>query len=457
MAQKVTAVFDIGKTNKKLFLFDKKYKEVYREYANFEEIKDEDGHPTENIEALQNWIKELFFKILQNKSFEIKAINFSTYGASFVHLDENGQILTPLYNYTKPLPKETLELFNQKYGTKENFSETTGATVDGMLNSGLQLFWLKHTQPKIFNAIKYSLHLPQYLSYIFTGIPLSEYTSIGCHTALWDYKKNDYHNWVYKEEIHLKLPPLVSTETSINMNYHGKPIKIGVGIHDSSSALLPYIKSIKKKFLLVSTGTWSITLNPFSNGLLKKDDIQKGCINYMQINGQPVKASRLFLGKEHEHQVQKLTKLYDVEKGTHKTLHFNVELYLNLIKSKKNFFRWQYLENKNTDIQDIETLNSFEEAYHQLMIELTRLQVESIKSTIGNDQIKRVYVDGGFSDNHIYISLLSYHLKPMKLRTTNASLGSALGAAICLKDNALNSKFLKTHYALKKYKPFIIS
>ena len=58
-----------------------------------------------------------------------------------------------------------------------------------MLNSGLQLYWLKKTKPEVFKKIKYSLHLPQYLSYIFTGIPLSEYTSIGCHTALWDYEK----------------------------------------------------------------------------------------------------------------------------------------------------------------------------------------------------------------------------------------------------------------------------
>ena len=64
--KKVTAVFDIGKTNKKFFLFDKDYQEVYREYIRFDEIKDEDGYPTENLEALQKWLKRGFqpyFKI----------------------------------------------------------------------------------------------------------------------------------------------------------------------------------------------------------------------------------------------------------------------------------------------------------------------------------------------------------------------------------------------------------
>ena len=57
MKQKVTAVFDIGKTNKKFFLFDEKYREVYKEYTQFDEIEDEDGFPTEDINALQFWIK----------------------------------------------------------------------------------------------------------------------------------------------------------------------------------------------------------------------------------------------------------------------------------------------------------------------------------------------------------------------------------------------------------------
>ena len=306
MQQKVTAVFDIGKTNKKFFLFDKNYQEVYREYTRFDEIIDEDGFPTENLEALQKWLKELFNRILDAQEYDVRAINFSTYGASFVHVDEHGNVLTPLYNYLKPIDEDLIESFYRKYGPEPEFSSLTGSPKSGMLNSGLQLYWLKHTQPDIFKKIKYSLHLPQYLSYVFTGIPLSEYTSIGCHTALWDYTKKDYHHWVYDEEIHKILPPIVSTETSINMNYNGKRIKIGVGIHDSSSALIPYIRGSEKLFVLVSTGTWSVSLNPFSNKLLNEQDIRNDSVNYMRINGKSVNSSKLLLGNEYKHQVTEL-------------------------------------------------------------------------------------------------------------------------------------------------------
>ena len=58
--QEVTAIFDIGKTNKKFFLFDTEYQEVYREYVSFDLVEDEDGHPTEDLKSLEIWLKEVF-------------------------------------------------------------------------------------------------------------------------------------------------------------------------------------------------------------------------------------------------------------------------------------------------------------------------------------------------------------------------------------------------------------
>ncbi|MCX2678591.1 FGGY family carbohydrate kinase [Galbibacter sp. EGI 63066] len=456
MKEKVTAVFDIGKTNKKFFLFNSEFQEVYREYVRFEPIEDEDGHPTENLPELQKWLKSVFNRILEAQQYDIKAINFSSYGASFVHLDENGEAITPLYNYTKPIPDEIVASFYEKYGPEVEFSRQTGSSNEGLLNSGMQLYWLKQTKPEVFKKIKYSLHLPQYLSYIFTGIPLSEYTSIGCHTSLWDYNKKDYHDWVYRENIHKIMPPIVSTETSINMNYNGKRIKIGVGIHDSSAALLPYVRSLEDPFILVSTGTWSIALNPFISSVLTQEDINNDCINYMRINGKQVKASRLFLGNEYKIQVKKLSEKYNVPEDYHKTVSFDEDTYYEITKEFEHFFRWESIKN-DVDIEATSLpYNSFEHAYHHLMIELVMLQVESIKTAKGDQVIEKLYVDGGFSDNDVYIKLLSHYLRNMELRTTNASLGSALGAAICISDTKLNSKFLKKNYSLKKHVPLIV-
>jgi glycerol kinase len=49
----VIAIFDVGKTNKKLFLFDENYKIVFERSARFIETNGEDGFPCENLDSLK--------------------------------------------------------------------------------------------------------------------------------------------------------------------------------------------------------------------------------------------------------------------------------------------------------------------------------------------------------------------------------------------------------------------
>ena len=165
----VIAIFDVGKTNKKILLFDEQYKIVHEASRQFEELKDEDGFPCENVEELTNWLKGAFETILADKRFKIKAINFSGYGASFVYLDKDGKVLLPLYNYLKPYPKKLQQQFYKKYGGESLVAKQTASPVLGNLNSGMQLYRLKYEKPEEFAQIKYALHLPQYLSYIICG------------------------------------------------------------------------------------------------------------------------------------------------------------------------------------------------------------------------------------------------------------------------------------------------
>ncbi|MBU7578391.1 MAG: carbohydrate kinase, partial [Flavihumibacter sp.] len=100
----VHAVFDVGKTNKKLLLFDEQFNIVDESSHRFPEIQDESGFPCEDIVALKNWILNSLKSILLDGRYEVRAVNFSAYGASLVYLDQNGELLTPLYNYLKPFP-----------------------------------------------------------------------------------------------------------------------------------------------------------------------------------------------------------------------------------------------------------------------------------------------------------------------------------------------------------------
>jgi sugar (pentulose or hexulose) kinase len=116
MSLPVIAIFDIGKTNKKLFLFDEDYNIVYECTEQFAEIKDEDGDACEDLERLNAFIFNSINEVMALKKFSLQAINIATYGASFVYVDDNGKAAAPLYNYLKPYPEDLKKRF---YDTTE--------------------------------------------------------------------------------------------------------------------------------------------------------------------------------------------------------------------------------------------------------------------------------------------------------------------------------------------------
>lgn len=441
----VTAVFDIGKTNKKFFLFSKDLKEIKQEYTKIPLIADEDGFPCEDLDRLTQWVREKINEVCASTEYQLVGLNFSTYGASFVNVGENGQPVTPLYNYLKDFPEDLLIAFFEKYPEETNNQETASPTL-GMLNSGLQLYWLKKVKPELFEKVHYSLHLPQYISFIFTGKYVSEPTSIGCHTRLWDFAKNDYHAWVKEEGIDQILADTVPTTHVIPTKICGQLVNVGVGIHDSSSALASYLVRTDEPFLLVSTGTWSITLNPFTEENLSVQDLQNDCLNYLTIHGNPVKASRFFLGNEFDHQMEKLNQLFDKSPKFYKTVEPD-PLIIQQIKDgaidntfypetilRSPFITALFPENH----WQPQSYGSFEEAYHQLVWGLTRIQVASLQLAKGNSPINKVFIDGGFVHNAVFIQLLRQFLEGYTLEFSDLPLGSAYGAALMLNTNDVN-------------------
>jgi L-fuculokinase len=433
----VVAIFDIGKTNKKVFLFDENYKIVWEKSINLDETVDEDGFPCENIEVLKNWILERLSEIKNLKDYVLKAINFSTYGASFVYIDKEGNILTPLYNYLKDYPETLKDNFYKKYKGKEAFAVKTASPVLGSLNSGMQVYRLKEERPELFETVEYCLHLPQYLSFLLTGEAYSDITSIGCHTNLWNFKKMKYHKWLKKENITDKIPPLHYAKDVIK-NDDG--IAVGVGLHDSSSAIIPYTINFTEPFVLLSTGTWSISLNPFNNKQLTFEELQQDCLCYLQYTEKPVKAARLFSGNEHEVQTKRLAKHFNVPFETFKDVYYDKKIVAGL---RAINFSIIYQKKYNADIlkecafekRDLNNYKSYEEAYHQLMLDLVEQQVYSTNLVIHNSPVKKIFVDGGFSKNAIFMNLLAEAFPNIEVYAASMAQASALGAALAIHEN----------------------
>ncbi|HSZ85196.1 MAG TPA: FGGY family carbohydrate kinase [Puia sp.] len=430
----VVAIFDIGKTNKKCFLFDEEYKIVFEKNECFPELTDEDGDACEDLQKLTSFIFQSLDEIFSKNEFDVKAINFSAYGASFVYIDENGKTLTPLYNYLKKYPAQLQKKFYNEYRGENEFSLETASPVSGSLNSGMQLYRIKNEKPEIFSHIKYALHLPQYISYLISKIPLSDITSIGCHTNLWSFEKNQYHEWVEKEDIENILAPIVSSGTINTVSYKEKNIAVGVGLHDSSAALIPYLKYFDEPFVLLSTGTWCISLNPFNDSPLTAEQLQNDSLCYLTHEGKQVKASRLFAGYEHEQQTKKISAFFSKPVNYYNTIKFN-EPFINPVFSEYN----------------LSSCQSYEEAYHQFMRFLVKKQFDSTQLILEGSPVKRIFVDGGFSKNDVYMNLLAHIFPGMEVFAASIPQASAIGAAMIIHNSWNKKRMPERIIELKKY------
>lgn len=412
-------IFDIGKTNKKAFIFGADYRIVYENTTVLPETTDDDGFACENLDLLTAWLLNEFNTILKNPDFDIGAVNFSAYGASFVLIGENGLPITPLYNYLKPFDEKLKAQFYKKYGGENFVAQQTASPVLGNLNSGMQLYSLKKMKPDLFSKIKYALHLPQYLSYLLTQQFYSDMTSIGCHTNLWNFEKNKYHTWVSTEGIEKKLAPVLASDTTFEVIRNDKKLKVGIGLHDSSAALIPYLLKFKDEpFILISTGTWCISLNAFNHSPLTNAELENDCLCYISYLGKPIKAARYFGGNEHEQGVKKLAEKYGVSLDAHQSVKFDAKIIESLQSGK--------------------TLDNFNEAYHALMLVIVKKQVASTQLGLKNSVIQQIFVDGGFSKNNIYMQLLARAFPEIKVFKSEVSEATALGAALAIHSGALS-------------------
>lgn len=435
MKEKVIAIFDIGKTNKKLLLFDYNLRLVSEQETRFAEKPDDDGFGCDNIELIEKWLKKSVDELVSSEKYDLTAVNFATYGATIAYLNADGQRITPVYNYLKPIDDSIPERLYRRYGGQDEFCRRTASPALGMLNSGIQILWLKTVKPDVFSKVRYILHFPQYISYLITGKICSEHTSIGCHTGLWDFDNMKYHSWV--SDRGLDLPQPVPVETVTEVEIKGKKLKAGIGIHDSSASLAPYFFGNRGKFLLVSTGTWCINMNPFNPEKLSVEQLDRDCLCYMSVERQPVKSSRLFLGNMHDRGVHILNEHFRTTEDFNKDVKYDPEL-LKALKTRytgdrRAFFSSGPDHREFKERIDLFDFVSFDEGYHQLMSELCDMTIEAIRLILpDNDDIENIYITGGFGKNRIFLKLLAISFPSKKIFTSVINNATALGAALVI-------------------------
>ncbi len=82
--------------------------------------------------------------------------------------------------------------------------------------------------------------------------------------------------------------------------------------------------------------------------------------------------------------------------------------------------------------RDLTKFPNYEEAYHQLIADIIQQQVKSTSLVLKGTTVKRIFVDGGFSKNSIYMYLLAKAFPSMEVYAASVAQASALGAALAI-------------------------
>ncbi len=305
MAGTHIAVIDVGKTNKKVLVFDSALTVVDSAYRVFEE-RVEGGVHIEDIEHMSAWLMEQLG--VYAKKYDIGAVSVTTHGATVLCIDTEGKLAVPAVAYTTETDSAFDEEFYRVCGEPRELQRTTATARFGLLiNAAKTLLFAKRQYPEGFARVDSVLNMPQYFGYLLTGVRGAEPTYLGCHTYLLDFATKQYSSVADALGVRDKLPPLaknswsvlgtVSEEASKKTGL-GRDCIVTMGIHDSNSSLLPYLVKGHRNFVLNSTGTWCVAMHPTDSVAFAADDLGKLVFYNLDAFFNPVKTTIFMGGQE---------------------------------------------------------------------------------------------------------------------------------------------------------------
>jgi sugar (pentulose or hexulose) kinase len=191
------------------------------------------------------------------------------------------------------------------------------------------------------------------------------------------------------------------------------------------------------EFVLLSTGTWIICMNPYSKESLTQQQLQNDCLCFMTPDKQQIKSSMQFLGRVHEVNTIELSKYFGVIKNHYLDLTLNKELCTSILSKKEAvFFPNEIAEDFKGNLIQLENFIDYEQAYYQLIYKITERVHKGITRILDSqNNLKEIYISGGFNRNDIFVEYLQQMMPNQKIAFPKGENASALGAAMLMKDH----------------------
>ena len=212
----------------------------------------------EVIKALQIYV--------QKYGPTVDSIGVDSWGCDFALLDKQGRLLGVPYSYRDSQVAGTLEIIQEKMG-KDRLYELTGIQML-TINTLNQLIGMGRKEDPLLPVCQNMLFIGDFIHYFLTGNIATEYTMLSI-SQLYNPEKREYEEEVFQtfgipEEI--KTPiiypgdiyGIVKEEIHLESGIDAKTKVVTPAVHDTASAICAVGALPDEKWLVLSSGTWSI-------------------------------------------------------------------------------------------------------------------------------------------------------------------------------------------------------
>lgn len=448
------AVIDIGKTNKKILIYNSGLMLIDKRFKKFDE-KTEDGINYDDVKGLWLWILATLREL--GDLYQIRVISVSTHGATFVTLDEQGDIAAPEVSYTTDPGEDFHKEFYAQCGDRIELQKRTGTPDFKLLiNLAKGIFFVQKKFPEQFKKARWILHYPQYFGFKLTGNASADPTYTGNHSYMWNFDKRDWSEVADKLGVRGMLPqqlkdpwdilgtlePEVARATGLDQD-----VIVTVGIHDSNASMLPYLVTRKDDFLLNSTGTWCVIMHEKDHVTFAPDELGKVVFYNMNAFFKPIKTAIFLGGLEYAHYMNLLGKIH----GDTDFASFDLDLYQKVISARDKFIlpsvakgigqfpdsRPRIVEgNRVCTLEEVETGKAVPEFFRDFKTACAVLNLSmAVQTKVAFDRADMtmglpVYTEGGFTRNEGYNALMASFFPESRFYLTNLKEATAYGAAM---------------------------
>lgn len=447
--EKAFLVVDVGKTNKKVILYNTKLEILEEVKKSIDPIQDENGMEWEQIDAILDFVLSHCYQY--SSKYDISSISFSAHGGTLAALDETGKEVIQVMSYTSDAPQAVIDDFDSNVISPDELYQLSRSPNLGFINLIRQIYVLEKHYPEAWSKTKTILPFNSYMAYKLSGVLSNEISFIGNHSGLWSHENKDWNSLAKSLGYAEKFPEYKKAWEScgalrkeIQEKYTlSNSIEVLVGVHDSNATYLPYLIKNKKDTVLLSTGTWCVTMGNDDNLSLSEEEAKIGAFHNINIFGEPVKTVGFTGGMEYGAWLKdlKFTIGAASESDVAKVC-ADQSLFIYPGRNEGSIFpgkpagiyykdKLYHLDQVNELVESFEKegrLNELESALNMSLAIQASIAILGVKHDLTS-----MYVEGGFIKNDCFLKSVKTLLPHVCVQVSNLNEASAFGAAcLCL-------------------------